>query len=98
VLASVSRVMPDVVGAEALALAARARAVLAKHAEVEDLVSLGAYRAGSDARIDEALALAPRLQAFLAQPRGERVDLAASVAALRAALAASAAPASGGAR
>ncbi len=87
VLASVSRVMPDVVAPDALALATRARAVLAKHAEVEDLVSLGAYRAGSDARIDEALVLAPRLQAFIAQPRAEHAALGASVEALRAALA-----------
>jgi flagellum-specific ATP synthase len=87
VLASVSRVMPDVVAPEALALAARARALLAKHAEVEDLVSLGVYRPGSDARIDEALALEPRLRAFLVQPRGECVDLARSVEALRGALA-----------
>jgi flagellum-specific ATP synthase len=87
VLASVSRVMPDVVAPEALALAARARALLAKHAEVEDLVSLGVYRPGSDARIDEALALEPRLRAFLMQPRGECVDLARSVEALRGALA-----------
>ena len=87
VLASVSRVMPDVVAPAALELAMRARAVLAKYAEVEDLVSLGAYRAGSDARTDEALALAPRLRAFIAQPRGERADLVASAEALRQALA-----------
>lgn len=86
VLASVSRVMPDVMAPDALALAQRARAVLARHAEVEDLVSLGAYRPGSDARTDEALALAPRLRAFLTQPRGERADLGASVNALREAL------------
>jgi flagellum-specific ATP synthase len=85
-LASVSRVMADVVSDDANALASRARAVLARHAEVEDLVSLGAYRAGSDARIDEALALAPKLHAFMMQPRAERADLAASVAALRGAL------------
>jgi flagellum-specific ATP synthase len=85
-LASVSRVMPDVTDADALGLALRARAILAKHAEVEDLVSLGAYRPGSDARTDEALALAPKLRAFMEQRRGERADLAASVAALRGAL------------
>jgi flagellum-specific ATP synthase len=85
-LASISRVMPDVVSDDANALASRARAVLARHAEVEDLVSLGAYRAGSDARTDEALALAPKLRAFMTQPRAERADLAASIAELRGAL------------
>jgi flagellum-specific ATP synthase len=86
VLASVSRVMPDVAPPPLLSLAQRAREILARHAEVEDLVSLGAYRPGSDPRTDEALALAPRLRAFIAQPRSERVDLEASVRALREAL------------
>jgi len=87
VLASVSRVMPDVVSDEGILLATRARALLARHAEVEDLVSLGAYRAGSDARTDEALALTPQLRAFISQPRGERAGLRASTEALRRALA-----------
>ena len=86
VLASVSRVMRDVVAPEQQALAARARAVLATFADAEDLVSLGAYPAGSDPRIDEALRLAPRLRAFLAQDRDERAGVSESFAALAAAL------------
>jgi flagellum-specific ATP synthase len=85
-LASISRVMADVMPADGLALAMRARTALAREADVEDLVSVGAYRAGSDPRIDQALRLAPRIRAFMSQPRGERASLAESALALRAAL------------
>ena len=37
-----------------------------------DLVRLGAYRAGSDPAVDEAIRLAPRIEAVLAQGREER--------------------------
>jgi FliI/YscN family ATPase len=87
VLASLSRVMRDVTSPEQQALATRARAILATLAEAEDLVSLGAYPPGSDARIDEALRLAPRLRAFLAQRREERCGLDDSFRALAGALA-----------
>jgi len=83
---SVSRVMSDVVQPESLALAARARAILSTFAEAEDLVSLGAYQLGTDARIDEALLREPRLRAVFAQGRDECADLAGSREALRAAL------------
>jgi FliI/YscN family ATPase len=86
VLASVSRVMSDVISSERQALAARARALLATWAEAEDLVSLGAYPAGSDARIDEALRLVPRLRAFLAQARDEQASVDESFRALAQAL------------
>ncbi len=85
-LASISRVMPDVMHADGLALAMRARAALAREADVEDLVSVGAYRPGSDPRIDQALKLAPRIRAFMSQPRGEHASLHESLAALRTAL------------
>jgi FliI/YscN family ATPase len=86
VLASVSRVMSDVVSPERQALVARARALLATWAEAEDLVSLGAYPAGSDPRIDEALRLVPRLRAFLAQARDEQASVDESFCALAQAL------------
>ena len=87
VLRSLSRTAPGCTGAEEAALAARARAVLSLQAELADLVRLGAYRAGADAAADEALALAPRIEALLRQGRNEASDPAAALAALRAALA-----------
>ena len=58
-LASVSRLMPQVASPEHLGAARTLRARLAAYREAEDLVLLGAYRDGSDAEIDAALARAP---------------------------------------
>jgi flagellum-specific ATP synthase len=67
-------------------LTQRARGILALHAEMADLVRLGAYRAGSDPAVDEAIAVAPRLDAVLRQSREDRTSLADSFARLRAAI------------
>jgi flagellum-specific ATP synthase len=71
VLRSLSRTVPGCLSAEEAALARRARGILALAGEMADLVRLGAYRRGSDAAVDEALALAPRIEALLAQGKGE---------------------------
>lgn len=71
VLSSVSRVMSEVTSPEQQALARKARQILATYRNAEDLISVGAYQSGSDARIDRARQIEPALQAYLAQPRGE---------------------------
>lgn len=75
---SASRVMADVCAPEHLAAAARFRRMTALIEDNRDLVLMGAYAPGADAELDAALALAPRLEAYRCQPRGERVpaDLA----------------------
>lgn len=75
VLRSLSRTVPGCLAAEEAAAAALARRHLALAAEMADMVRLGAYRPGTDADTDRALAIAPRLEAFLAQPKGERASL-----------------------
>ena len=67
VLASLSRVMPQVTSEEHRRLAARLRALLAAHEQRRDLILLGAYAPGTDALTDEAIARRPALEAFLAQ-------------------------------
>jgi flagellum-specific ATP synthase len=52
-----------------------------------DLVRLGAYRAGADPAVDEAVALAPRIEQVLRQGKTERGGIAESFALLRAAMA-----------
>ncbi len=86
VLHSLSRAVPGCNSDEENALARRARAVLALHADMADMVRLGAYRAGSDPAVDEAITVVPRLDAMLAQRRDERISLGDSFAALAAAL------------
>jgi flagellum-specific ATP synthase len=86
VLRSLSRAVPGCNAEDENALARRARAILALHADMADMVRLGAYRAGSDPAVDEAVALAPRIEAMLRQERAERTSIAGSFAELRAAL------------
>ena len=86
VLRSLSRAAAGCLDTDSLALLRRARGILALHADMADLLRLGAYRAGTDPAVDEAVALAPRIEAMLRQEREERSDLPGSFAALHAAL------------
>jgi flagellum-specific ATP synthase len=86
ILRSLSRTVPGCLRPEEATLMRRARAILALHAEMADLVRLGAYRAGADPAVDEAVRLAPRIEAMLAQHKGERSSVAGAFAALAAAL------------
>jgi len=80
VLQSVSRVMPRVAPPEQRRAAARLRRSLATYQEAEDLISVGAYQAGTSPEIDAAVAARPAALAFLQQ---EAQALAAPGAAAR---------------
>lgn len=71
ILSSLSRLMPDVSSAADRRIATRARALMAKHAEIELLVQVGEYRSGSDRDADRAIACHAELEAFLAQSADE---------------------------
>jgi flagellum-specific ATP synthase len=86
VLRSLSRAVPGCNAPEENAMTQRARSLLALHADMADMVRLGAYRAGSDPAVDEAVALAPRIEDMLRQQREEQTDISGSFSALRAAL------------
>jgi flagellum-specific ATP synthase len=86
VLRSLSRTAAGCCSAEEKALAARARAILALYADMADMVRLGAYKVGSDTAVDEAVALAPRIEAMLRQDREEISSLPDGFAQLAAAL------------
>ncbi len=82
VLASVSRCMPDVVRDGHGASAQTLRALLAAHRDVAPLLALGAYRAGALPETDRAIALWPRIEAFLRQGRDDESSYAATVGSL----------------
>jgi FliI/YscN family ATPase len=67
VLASLSRLMPEVATREHRDRAQALREVLAQWKEGRDLVEIGAYKPGTNARLDRAIALLPRIDAFLRQ-------------------------------
>jgi flagellum-specific ATP synthase len=67
VLASVSRVMPDVVSRAHGAAASAVRDLMATYREAEDLINIGAYVTGSNPRVDLAIARYEDIRAFLRQ-------------------------------
>jgi flagellum-specific ATP synthase len=67
VLESVSRLSQDVCSAEEWTLTSEARDLLAVFRRNEDLINLGAYNRGVNARIDRAIELHDRISAFLRQ-------------------------------
>ncbi len=81
--ASVSRVMNEIVEPEHLEAARRFRQLYSTYERNRDLISVGAYQAGSDPRVDEAIRYHPLLVRFLQQPEGEARDFARSLAQLR---------------
>lgn len=86
VLRSLSRAVPGCNSETENGLTRRARAVLSHHTDMVDLVRLGAYRTGTDPSVDEALRIAPRIEAMLRQERGDRSSLSESFSALDAAM------------
>ena len=72
--ASVSRVMPQVVSPEQMQLAQRFRQVYANYQQSSDLISVGAYTAGSNPETDFAIQRMPIMKQFLQQGLNEAVD------------------------
>ena len=85
VLESLSRLMPQVTTPEHQVKAARFRDLMATWGENEELIRLGAYRKGSSATVDEAIARQPGIKEFLIQsvqdpsPPNETLDLLEAV-------------------
>lgn len=83
VLESLSRLQPHLVSADTLQAASKARQHLAEYHRHADLISIGAYRAGSDPRVDAAIAIRDPLRRFLTQDAQEIASLEQSQAALK---------------
>jgi FliI/YscN family ATPase len=79
ILPSVSRTMPDVTRVEHRLKAGQVRDWMSAIKETEDLVSVGAYVAGSNPRVDDALAKRDRIESFLKQSSDEACSLDDSI-------------------
>ena len=75
VLASISRVMRDVVDPKHLKLSEKVTDIIATYQDAEDLIAIGAYVDGSDPKIDHAKSMIDRINAFLRQDIAEKVSL-----------------------
>ena len=84
VLASVSRTMGQVTTDAHRKAAQRVRELLATLEASRDLVDVGAYRAGSNPRLDQALKLQEPIKRLLQQPGGAPIPFARAVAELQA--------------
>ena len=67
ILASISRVAPKLMTPATAAASGKIRSLVATYAEKEDLIDVGAYAAGTDPEVDEAIAKKGELDAFLRQ-------------------------------
>ncbi len=76
VLRSISRTMPGCNDARERDLILRARTLMSAYDDMEEMIRLGAYRPGSDARTDEAIKFHEPLEAFLCQDKGDGTDIA----------------------
>jgi flagellum-specific ATP synthase len=79
---SVSRCMASVVSEPHLKAARALKELASRHAQVRELIPLGAYVPGADPATDRAVNLAPRVEAYLRQGVAEPAPLDACIAQL----------------
>ncbi len=75
VLKSISRTMPGCQLPHEREIVKSARQALSAYSNMEELIRIGAYRAGSDPQIDRAIQLNPALESFLSQDKDETATL-----------------------
>ena len=75
---SISRAMHNITDERHQHLTRRLKQLYSRYQRNRDLISVGAYSAGSDPVLDEAIALHPRIEAFLQQGINERSGIAES--------------------
>ena len=78
VLKSISRTMPGCLLPHEREIVSQARQTMSAYANMEELIRIGAYRAGADPLIDRAIALNPAIEAFLGQDKDDATSLEAS--------------------
>ena len=83
VLQSISRVMSDIVDPEVRKMAVEIREALGSYQEVEDLITIGAYKPGQNPRVDRSVALYEPIQTFLKQSADSACSIDESWRAMR---------------
>jgi flagellum-specific ATP synthase len=80
--ASISRAMTALIEPSQFESVRSVKQMLSRYQRNRDLISVGAYAPGHDAQLDKAIALYPKIEAFLQQTMDERADYAASISQL----------------
>lgn len=84
VLASISRCMSQIVDKKQKELSGQLKNVMATYAESEDLINIGAYKAGSNKNIDYAISKIDKVNDFLIQATDKKMDYDEEIEALEA--------------
>ena len=74
VLASISRVMNNIVDNEQKAAAGKIRNLMANYAKNEDLINIGAYVKGTDPNTDMAISIHDKIEEYLIQKADDKSD------------------------
>ena len=82
IMNSLSRTMPFVASKAHVEAARSARETIASYRDVEDLISIGAYKAGSQPKSDAAIAKMPGIDAFLRQDKADPTEYETALAGL----------------
>ena len=81
--ASISRLMSSIVPEEHKETAARLRDILSLYTKNEDLISIGAYKAGTNPKLDVAISKIDKVNAFLMQKTDESFSVEESLQIMR---------------
>jgi flagellum-specific ATP synthase len=79
---SISRVMTSLIDLRQTEMVRRFKQLYSRYQRARDLLAVGAYAPGSDPLLDQAIALYPRMEAFLQQDIVEQANSRDSIAAL----------------
>lgn len=78
--ASISRALTSLIDDAQMENVRRLRSLISRYERNRDLINVGAYSPGADGQLDQAIALYPRIEAFLRQDMRTRESFAQSVA------------------
>ncbi len=82
VLGSISRLMSAIASPEHKEAAAKLRTIMSLYRENKDLIDVGMYQPGSNPRLDTAIEMMPKINAFLQQRTSESVTMEGTISQL----------------
>lgn len=74
VLASISRLMVEIVDKEHISASRKLKDLMAVYNDAKDLIDIGAYKGGSDPKIDKSIELIDDINGFLTQEVEEKIN------------------------
>jgi flagellum-specific ATP synthase len=82
VLGSISRLMSAIASPEHKQAAAKMRTIMSMYRENKDLIDVGMYQPGSNPKLDTAIEMMPRVNAFLQQRTSDSVTMEGTISQL----------------